>query len=394
MLTTTATGSKLPARLAYAAALIFTAASGATNLLYGWDKGTDFGSSLVWATVSLGVSIVFSLSWPALIRATDQTQHVRAFIILVGLLLTGTYSVSAALGSAYGGRVQAANVQTEKTDARTKADTAYKAAKAELDTLAAARFRDELNPQIRTLKATKGANNCDTRDGPISRKVCAEADELEAEAARADRRAKLAETMKEASKALEAIGPGTVANSDAIALTSYLTSMGVKADPEVINKLLVLLAVLVIECGGGVSFAIGMSLSAPAAKTHEVPGENGHVSAAVVSTRTEVSRTPSDTSAGHVPKPESDQSTRCPTEVSAVPRIPLDTSVQNASGVRLLDLIRDKGGVLIGGQRSIARTLGWSKSRLHEALHDLAHAGLVKLTTGKTGTVVQMLPIG
>ena len=76
-----------------------------------------------------------------------------------------------------------------------------------------------------------------------------------------------------------------------------------------------------------------------------------------------------------------------------MPRIPLDTCVPSASGVRLLDLIRDKGGVLIGGQSSIARTLGWSKSRLHDALHDLAHAGLVRLTTGKTGTVVQLVPV-
>ena len=127
----------------YAAALIFTAASGTTNLLYGWDKGTDFGSSLVWATVSLGVSIVFSLSWPAFIRATDDKQNVRAFIILVGLILTGTYSVSAALGSAYGGRVQASDCADRRDAARAKADTAYKAAKAELDTLAAA--RSELN---------------------------------------------------------------------------------------------------------------------------------------------------------------------------------------------------------------------------------------------------------
>ncbi len=393
MLTTTAPGPIWPARLAYAAALIFTAASGTTNLLYGWSKGTDFGSSLVWATVSLGVSIVFSLSWPAFIRATDDKQNVRAFIILIGLLLTGTYSVSAALGSAYGGRVQASVNETEKADARAKANTAYKTAKAELDALAAARSRPELDPQIRTLKATKGANNCDTRDGPISRKVCAEADDLEAEAARADRRAKLAATMKEASKALEAIGTGTIANSDAVALASYLVSIGVKADPDVINKLLVLLAVLVIECGGGVSLAIGMSLSTPgAAKTPNVSGANGHVSAAVVSAWTQVCRTPQDTSFRHVPRAALDQTSRCPPDVSAVPRIPLDTSAQNTSGVRLLDFIRDKGGVLMGGQRSIARTLGWSKSRLHDALHDLAHAGLIRLTTARTGTIAQLVP--
>ena len=106
-----------------------------------------------------------------------------------------------------------------------------------------------------------------------------------------------------------------------------------------------------------------------------------------------MSRTLSDTSAGHLQNRSQIKALgvrpRCP----AFRQYNWTPSVQNASGVRLLDLIRDKGGVLIGGQRSIARTLGWSKSRLHDALHDLAHAGLVKLTTGKSGTVVQLVPV-
>ena len=44
--------SQWPSRLAFLAALIFTLASSGTNLIYGWSKGSDLGSSLVWASVS------------------------------------------------------------------------------------------------------------------------------------------------------------------------------------------------------------------------------------------------------------------------------------------------------------------------------------------------------
>ncbi len=36
-------------RIVYAAAALFTLASGATNVIDGWQKGTDLASSLVWA---------------------------------------------------------------------------------------------------------------------------------------------------------------------------------------------------------------------------------------------------------------------------------------------------------------------------------------------------------
>jgi hypothetical protein len=49
MLTPTTVGAVWPARAAYFSAAIFTAASGGTNLIYGWQKGGDLASSLVWA---------------------------------------------------------------------------------------------------------------------------------------------------------------------------------------------------------------------------------------------------------------------------------------------------------------------------------------------------------
>ena len=44
----------------------------------------------------------------------------------------------------------------------------------------------------------------------------------------------------------------------------YLTGLGCEFDAERVNKWLVLLAVLLVECGAGISMTIGLALSAPA----------------------------------------------------------------------------------------------------------------------------------
>ena len=63
----TPAGAVWPARLAYCAPAIFTLASAGTNLYYGISKGADAASSAMWGAVSVAVSIVFALSWPAFI---------------------------------------------------------------------------------------------------------------------------------------------------------------------------------------------------------------------------------------------------------------------------------------------------------------------------------------
>ena len=83
----TTTASPWPARCAYISAAIFTAASGLTNLTYGWQKGSDLATSLVWSGVAGAVAIVFALSWPALIRSVDATPVVGRADLARGALL-------------------------------------------------------------------------------------------------------------------------------------------------------------------------------------------------------------------------------------------------------------------------------------------------------------------
>jgi multidrug efflux pump subunit AcrA (membrane-fusion protein) len=67
---------------------------------------------------------------------------------LVALLLSGAYSMTAALGSASGGRMNATAAEAATMDARSKAQAAYDAAKAELDSLAIAKPAGDLQSLI------------------------------------------------------------------------------------------------------------------------------------------------------------------------------------------------------------------------------------------------------
>ena len=78
--------SPWPLRVAYVAAAVFLGASGAINLTYGWQKGTDLLSSLTWAAVSAGVAVVFALAWPALIRSLDAGRWSATVVAVAALL--------------------------------------------------------------------------------------------------------------------------------------------------------------------------------------------------------------------------------------------------------------------------------------------------------------------
>ena len=365
-----------PARASYIAAALFTLASGGANLVYGFGKGTDTPSSLIWAGVSLGVSIVFALSWPALIKSLDAKNWSRAAIVAVALLMTGTYSVAAALGSAAGGRENAATAHTTATNDRARTQKAYDKAEKELTKIPETRPVQELEVLVAAARPV-----CRVHVAKGDRQtVCTKPPALETELARAKQRAKLQADMDSASTDLKSMGAPKVANSDAVALEAYFQGLGFEVTADRLNKLLVLLAVLVIECGGGLALAVGMSLS----------GEAEHREDERTSGRTVAepdTRTPGpDTSA----KAAISQPSACPPHLVTPLQLRADVSDKNVASVRFLAFLAERGGVLVSGQREIGRALGWSKSWTHEVLHELAGAGLVKLTTGRTGTVVKL----
>jgi hypothetical protein len=210
---------------------LFVAASGAPNLAYGLSKGTDPISIAVWASVSIETSIIFCLAWPALIRSVEMRRWYAAMVVLIALLLAGSYSVTAALGSAASGRANATISETAATDARTRAQVVYDAARSELATVKPTRTVGELQAM---------------RDG-WKRAYRSEPWVLEPELARAKRRAELEQKIERAATDLAKTMPTNQATSDAVALMGYLVVFGITATSDTVARWLVILAVLLVR---------------------------------------------------------------------------------------------------------------------------------------------------
>jgi hypothetical protein len=280
----------------------------------------------------------------------------------VALLLTGTYSVTAALGSAMGGRANAAIEQKDISDKRTKAQASYDAATAELTALKPSRAVAEMEalvesarPQCRIVVTL---NRRDT--------VCAKPASLTAELGRAKRRAELEQKIELARTELANSGPAKLANSDAVALATYLQGLGIGIDADRVNKLLVLLAVLIIECGGGLALAVGMALG------DKTLGDQSVHRGTVHSTAPTIKEMPA-----------------APIEITPVHTV---HSPSISARDRLLQMVRDDKGVLRTGHRALGEALGISATRAGQLLKQLAAEGMIRVRAGKTGSVITLAP--
>jgi hypothetical protein len=319
----------------------------------------------------------------------------------IALLLTGAYSASAALGSAMGGRTTAAIEEQDAKDRKAKAQAKWDAAKAQLDQLNSAKPGAELQSLIDNAKAdlaklpatrsiaelealTKRGCPARVRLDGQAKAVCQKYDvelgrawgrsrltsriaELtteigQAEQRRAQQREKAQGVMSAAEGELAAHGSSRLANSDAVALATYLQALGLSIDAERVNKLLVLLAVLVIECGGGLALAVGMALSDGPLSERERGPANG---ARIVCT-----------------PPLAQENVKA----RQVPVIPGASATaggwqQGEAPARhkLLQMVGDAAGVLRTSERALGSRLGISSTRARQLLSELAAAGAIKL---------------
>jgi hypothetical protein len=370
----TEAASSWQAKCCYLAAALLALASAGTNALYGWGKGTDTATSLVWLSVSVAVSVVFAFSWPALILSIDRQQWARAMLVFIALLLTGTYSISAALGSAMGGRANAAIEEKDTTDKRAKAQAAYDAAKSELANLKPARSVAELLAM---------------RDGWV-RAYKREPWILEPELARAKRRAELEQKIERAAGELKATRPAQVANSDALALAVFVQGLGINVDADRMNNLLTLLAVICIECGGGLSLAVGLALAQPTDKTAPT---------------VELNHAEPDQRRSEEPEPAKP----CAIDGGSVLHLavvgPLKRPVQNQKKNQrknrskkhnrdqvanaIVNQLRNHKTVA-SSERQLAQMIGAKRSTVRRAMLGLAASGAVHPSSSRAGTIVAL----
>ncbi len=176
-------------------AILLISASAALGAYYGYTVGAHHHMALgvVFAAAALGGEILKPLAVVGAIDAGRAREFGRAMVCAVLAFICVVYSLASEVAAGVAGFAgrDAALVAANASERRRRAFT-------ELDALALSRPEGELHALAARLRATPGANNCDGMpDGPISRRVCGEVADLEAEAARSKRRRELETRISE-----------------------------------------------------------------------------------------------------------------------------------------------------------------------------------------------------
>lgn len=401
-MTATAT-TKFPRLIGGAGAASMISASAALGAYYAFAVGAPHGLALgaIFAGAALGGELLKPLAVAGTVDCFRAREFARGLACMSLALVCVVYSLAAELSLAAGSRGDHASAR-EAAAGEAKSGREKRArAEAELQALPFARPAAELEPMIAKLKATPGANGCRAEpDGPVSRRACGEVLSLQAEAARAQRRTDLEATIAAATAQLSDGNAPAVGAADplAAALSAYVSAAGRPISPDTLTPWLALIPVLFLELGSALSLIVVRSIGAPDARpaqreavavpvpcpvaagaplsAPDAPGEPVPAVAALPAGG-------ADTRGPDAPKPPR-RAKRTPGDGPRPPR------GGKRLGTNVVDLLKARGGTIAGGQRGIADALGISKSRVNELLAELAAAGRVKLTTGRTGTRVEL----
>lgn len=358
----------------------FTAASATTNFLYGVGKSPELPQQIVWGAMAVAASVALALAPSVILRAISRRSFFGVLTGLTVLTLFGAFSLTSALGSAFGNRTASQSEVTAIEDARSRLTTAYDAAQVELSTLAATRPIGELEAEIAKLKATPGSNGCTKEpDGPISFRICRQAGLDSIELGRAQRRAELEKASAEAAERLSALPAARIANADATALSAFALKLGIAADAEQVKPWLALLAVLLLEFGGGLCFAVCGQLMAD------------QYDAKAAERRTAESEMPEEASIAAEASVLDGPLSRAAEELTAAPAtVAIAAQVVADLPGRIVAMLKSYGSDLLGSNRTIATALGCSPTEAGEALDGLATAGAVTVTRSKGGDSLRL----
>jgi hypothetical protein len=149
--------------------------------------------------------------------------------------------------------------------------------------------------------------------------------------------------------------------------------------PDRLNDLLVLLAVFMIEAGGGLSLAVGMALGEGSPRSGQSARADGQGERSGANGLNE-----------H-PSVHSERSVQNANFINGLDRsITLGERPERSAHERVLSALRSKDGVLFGSQGALGASFGWSKTRMNEVLHELQAAGRVRLSISRRGTAVRL----
>ena len=382
----------------------FLVASAATNVRYAVTKSADPIDQGIAALIATAVAVGLALSIPALFKSKTIAGKL---VSLAAVGLFGTYSVTAALGSLGGHRLDAAGAAQDASGSRARTVATYSRTEAELAAVGPARAASEVEPEISATMLKYRVSDCDQwqRDTRV-RAACVEiVAPLKGELARAQRRGELQDRLDGLSREM-APGPGRVANADAAVLAAMVEVFGIKADVSRLNLALTILAVAVLELGAGLCFALGEAVVASG--TNRQAGMVTLASAVNQATAT----LPVTTDRVALPKPTKDHGEPAASPApgslnSGAPQDQPDEPGDAAGDARAIQgdagdaASADASGPLgpwlmkvpVGrpvqvSQRELGEVVGLSQASVSRALRALRDAGAIQVVSGAGGTCI------
>ncbi|WP_333795083.1 hypothetical protein [Hyphomicrobium sp.] len=373
---------------ASAAALVI--ASAGFGAVYAWTTGGHHGPVLgaLFVAMALGLEGAKPFAVEGIFAALRSWSLGRAAAMAALALVAVAYSLTAELSLMASIRADSAAERTLASDAAAAVRARYDDAKAELAILPAARPAGTIAAEIARLETTPGLASCEDRTAPaygsVTRRVCAEIATLRAEGDTAAHRERLRQALAAAEHDLATAPPTTKGDPAASALATYLAAFGLSVAAASLSDWLALMPVLALEIGSALALVLvnGTRVGTEGARAGTEGARAGTQMAqqvalepdgAVPSVCEGVSEGATEQASGGVPV--------------TLTQEPRNTPLRDA----LLTHLRDAGGSLRTGQRSLAKALGASTTELHRTLHALAAAGVIALNAAPSGTELRLI---
>jgi hypothetical protein len=254
--------STIPFVFATTSAVLLFVASATANVSAAIEKHDTWSGAFVAGAIALSVALLVAVALPAALSAFRVRQLITGLLAAAVFALAAAYSVTSALGILGKPRLEASMKASDADFRRADLRAERKRSLAERETLAPARPAAEVNGLITAKFGKLGSRDtCRKQDSGFIVKTCAEVAILQEEANRSARRSALAGTITRIENEIAAIDAPSLANVDAAALIAVLKAFGITADANVVNVVLMLIAVTLLEIGSGLSMAVAQSLS-------------------------------------------------------------------------------------------------------------------------------------
>lgn len=379
----------------YAGGSALVALSAAINVRHVIAHVGEPADAVLLGSLAVAMTLGFAVLPSVASSAAREGQYALAGLAVLASIICGAISLTNIAGASMRHRMEIAADATDAKNKRADARRQIEVAERDLAKLPLGRPSSTIEAEINAkLTSRSDLDGCSAKwlTDKYARSVCSTVEALRAEFAGARRRAEIEARIADAQRVLNNSGSReTVGSGDTQAVLLAIAKFGVTVDATTVDLAKSLGTALAVELFAAILFIVGAKGRVRETQATAARELQGSALPAPASPRISVSivRGADEELSGTVrgrPLAANNESEQHRSE----PDIAGDAAPDTLAG-RMVELLRGRGGTVVGSQRSIGRMLGASKSAVNDTLRTLADAGLVKVTATSRTTVVELV---